>query len=91
MRGILTALPVVGVNWTELRVKANERIEVPGGGVKGTAARVTLTVAVPPTLQLDVHIFCGPLQEARDKVTSKSTNKTESALKRFIWHPTPES
>jgi hypothetical protein len=82
---------VVGANWTELRVKAKERTEVPGGGVKGTAARVRLTVALPPLPQLEVHGLGAPLQAVRDKATSKRTNKAENDLLRFIWHPTAES
>ena len=90
MRGMLTGLPVVGVNWTELRVRAKESMEVPGGGVNGTAATVILTVAVPPTLQLVVHLFCGPLQEARDKVARMRMGRTNINLLRFIGHPKPE-
>lgn len=86
-RGMFTTLPLVGVNWTELRLKANERMEVPGGGTNGTAARVKLTVALPPPPPV-TRLFCGPLQEARDKATRERTGRNERALLRFIWHPT---
>ena len=52
---MFTTLPLEGVNWTELRVKAKERMEVPGGGINGTAASVKLTVAFPPPPQFTVH------------------------------------
>ena len=84
---MFTTLPLVGVNWTELRLKANERMEVPGGGTNGTAARVKLTVALPPPPPV-TRLFCGPLQEARDKVARRRIGRTARDLLRRMWHPT---
>lgn len=79
------AVPVAGVSVTLKTVTLKESREGFGGGVSAT--RVRLTVAVPPTLQLTLHMFCGPLQEARDKVARKRVGRTERDLLRFIWPP----
>ena len=87
---MFTAEPLAGVSVTPLTVTAKERMEVPGGGVNGTAARVKLTVALPLPPPVPPPAVLGPLQAARDKAASKRTGKTERALLRFMWHPTTE-
>jgi len=78
---MFTTLPLEGVNCTELRVKPKERVDVPGGGVNGTAASVKLTVASPPPqLVVQTVPVLGPLQAARDKAAGKRTGRNERAL-----------
>src|SRR5260370_34016704 len=84
---MFTMVPVEGVSWTELRVNAKERTEVPGGGVNGTAARVRLSDALPPPPPM---VFGRPLQDERVIDASKRTGKNESAWLRFMWLPTKE-
>src|SRR5258708_12833525 len=49
---------------------------------------VTATVPLPPPPPPTV---LGPLQAARDKAASnRRTGRRESALLRFMWHPTTE-
>jgi len=86
---MLTTLPVDGVSWTELRVMAKESIEVPGEGVKGTAASVTLTVALPPPPQLMWHVL-EPLQDEKVIDASNRTGRNERVFLRFMRHPTTE-
>src|SRR5258708_14574056 len=83
---MFTAVPPAGVSVIPLMVTANDRIEVPGGGVNGPAARVRLTVAVPVP-QLLVQRFFEPLQAARDNAVSKRRGKSERVLMRFMWPP----
>jgi hypothetical protein len=77
----LTSLPPAeGVNETELSVTAKERSDVPGGGVKGTAAKVRISVALPlPPPQFTVQGFFTPLQEMRGKIAADAM-KTRTRL-----------
>jgi hypothetical protein len=61
-------------------------MDVPGGGVNGTAASVKLTVALPPPQFPVQGGVAGPLQAAREKEASKRMRSR--ALFRFIGYPT---
>jgi hypothetical protein len=66
--------PPEGVRESPLTVTTKERIDVPGGGVRGTAASVTLRVASPwPPPPLFPPFFT-PLQELRRKIAAIATN-----------------
>ena len=78
----VTAVPVVGVNWTPLTETLKERIDGLAGSVSATS--VTLTVAVPPCPQLTLQAENGPLQEVRVKTASERMRKMEKALLRII-------
>jgi len=72
--GILTSLPPVeGVRETELMVTANERMDVPGGGVSGTAASVRFSDALPPPPPPPCFV---PLQEVSEKIAAMATRTT---------------
>jgi len=69
--GIVTSLPPVeGVSETELIVTAKERIDVPGGGVNGTAPNVRLSEASPLVPQFTVHVVPVPLHDASAKTAA---------------------
>jgi hypothetical protein len=73
-----TLPPAAGVKDTELMVTANERIEVFGGGVNGSAASTRFNdPLLPPPPQFVVHGPCTPLQEERERkavITAKNSH-----------------
>jgi len=75
--------PAEGVREIELMVTTKDRMEVPGGGVKGTAARVTLRVASPFWPQLVVQTFFVPLHEVRKNIAARAT---KTALRFEFMH-----
>jgi len=83
---MLTSLPPVeGVNETELSVTAKERTDVPGGGVKGTAAKVRISVALPlPPPQFTVQGFLTPLHEMRGKIAAEAMKARTHFVSRSI-------
>jgi hypothetical protein len=70
--GMVTSLPPAeGVNETELTATAKERIEVLGGGVNGSAAKVRFNEPLPPPPpQLVVQGFFTPLQEESERLAA---------------------
>ena len=84
----VTAVPVVGVRVIPATETLKDKIDGFAGSVSAT--RVKLTVALPPTTHVPVHLLGRPLQADRDKAASKRMGKKERALLRFMWHPTTE-
>jgi len=84
----LTALPVEGVREIPVMVTTNERMLVPGGGTRGRAASVALTLAEPCGPQFVVQRVFGPLQEATKRAAKKRVK--ERAFRQIIEDPTTE-
>lgn len=55
-------------------VTANERMDVPAGGVNGTAARVRLSDALPVPPQFTVQGVLEPLHDVRAKTVASNPN-----------------
>src|ERR1700740_1824948 len=71
----MTSLPPVeGVRETEVIETAKERIDVPGGGVNGTAGSVRLSVALPLPPPPPPNPFFTPLHEVSAKNAAKAIN-----------------
>ena len=86
--GMLTAVPDVGVRVTPVIVALKESSEVTGGGVRGVAVRLMLTVALPgvpgdPPLP-PLAKMLGPLHDV--KATARRPTANEKSL-RSIRHP----
>ena len=72
LSGIFTAVPLAGVRVMVLTSTVKERRLVLGGGVRGAAVMVTLTVAVLPPWQFTVQGgFDLPLHEMRPMAARK--------------------
>jgi len=83
---MLTTLPPLeGVRETELMTTAKDRMDVPGGGVKGSAASVIFSEAFPLTgPQLTVHLVLTPLQEVRERERSAATATAKTDFFEFM-------
>lgn len=85
LRGMFTEVPVEEVSVMVFTSTRKERILVLGGGVRGDAVMVMLTVAVLVP-QLTVHgLFPTPLHEVKEKAASKSS--AAKTLRKFISPP----
>jgi hypothetical protein len=70
--GIFTAVPLEGVRVMVLTSTVKERRLVLGGGVRGAAVMVTLSVAVPPPqLDVQVEVLGKPLHEMKPTAARK--------------------
>ena len=83
--GIFTLVPVDEVSVMVFTSTMKERRLVLGGGVRGAAVMVMLSVAVPPPPQFTVHVFGTPLHEI--KVTADSKIGAAKTFRKFIEPP----
>ena len=82
--GIFTLVPVDEVSVMVFTSTMKERRLVLGGGVRGAAVMVMLSVAVPPPPQFTVHVFGTPLHETK---ATDSKSSAAKAIRKFIEPP----
>ncbi len=85
-KGMFTAAPVAGVSVMVLISTRNERRLVLGGGTRGAAVSVTLSVAVPLPPQFTVQGCVGlPLQAIRP--TEHTDSSKAKPFRKFMQPP----
>ena len=86
--GTLTSLPEDGVSEIPVIVREKASTDVPGGGVRGFAERVRLTVALGSTQVLPEQGFgCrNPVHEPSPRAAAKKANNKRELRLPFIEH-----